>query len=860
MTTTARLLCLATAAILMAAPASAQEAGEVEPILEDEPVVEAEPTDPGLQLKLSPGARVSVDESLETNVVRLSFWHQEIPLGPQVAQAAIPAIRTFSAVPVSRNAVRLDLRLDPSVKGISVVRTSAEELEVHFSPHSFAGSALRLARRQAAASERDELVREDAELTAVLATPAVQAMPWFEWEPITWPMGTASPVRVPLPSAVGPYAFSHPPAEVRELWSQSELIMRSVAQIDQGEIVDAVATLAAMSHPDDWSRAAVALARGHAWSQPRTDGEPMHAGRAGDAFLLAAALKPNAPWAAWARGQAGYCFERERRPGEAIRQFTLAIEQAPTHADRPFWELGVGLAQLQKYRVTDGVHRIASKTGGLPKSSDARFVARQAVAHALWREGQSGLAASVVDLLLAEHPEQARNSAQDLRWSRMYLDAGRSAAALPYLERIETEGMRKVDRERARWWLHEAALSHRDSLTARKWLKELIDSTPGSVLVPMAKARLQLLDAIAADGSNPELSWQQVALDMRTRALEWPYTPIEDETLSMTAQLFAELGMVEEALDLYRWIEVRTPKEGGAIAYEHIVCELAPLAFNELRDRGELVAALGIYRGYLDNPSMHGCVDISTRADAAATAVTAGLPDLAARWLGQAVAEGNGGFDEARNLVALAQVYLQEGKIDAADQTLEYLDGAGLPRQAGVVEEAWGDVRSAQERWDEAAVAYTAAIAGSTRSVRRRAVVPSLRYRRGLARAHSGDLPGALADLRAAAPSAGARDEVLGWLRLAAVALQLAESPVELQEVITACNSADDEEPSDVQRRALAWYRAQALQKLGQAEEADALFAELVAGTDSWALLAQERLAAADFEASLDSLLAASLR
>jgi len=857
----AALMCLVLLASIGGAPALAQEGSVRDAVADGGPGSEVQQGLGTLGLRLSPGARVSVDESLEDSVVRLSFWHQEMPLGPQVAQAGVTSIRTFSSVPVSRNAVRLDLRLSEEVKGVSVVRTSPETLEVHFSAHSFAGTALRLEHRRSQQAQRDALVAEDSELTSVLGTPARQAVPWLEWEPLTWPVGTASPVRVPLQPALDPYSFSHPPVEVRALWSRNADIVDAVNKIDHGEIASGVRQLAALPHSGDASRAAVALARGYAWSRTNAQGEPFHPGRAADAFLLAAALVPDASWAAWARGQAGYGFERERRFDEALIQLRRAIAAAPDHADRPFWELGVGLALLGKGRTTEGLEQIASKTGGLPGTAvQARFAARHAVAWTLWREGQPGLAAAVVDLLIAEHPERARDPMYDQRWARIYLDAGRSAAALPFLERIEADGVRKVDRERARWWLHETALAHHDSLTARKWLKELIDGTPGSVLVPMATARLQLLDAVESEGSNPELSWQNVALDMRTRALQWPHTPIEDETLSMTAQLFAALGMVEEALHLYRWIEERTPTEGGAVAYQHVVCELAPQAFNELRSRGELIAALGIYRGYLDDPSMHGCVDIETRADAAATAVTAGLPDLAARWLGQAVAEGNGGTDEVRNLVALAQVYLQEHKVDAAAQTLEYLDGAQLPRPAGVVEEAWGDVHVAQERWADAAVAYTEAIETSESSVRRRAIIPSLRYRRGIALMHAGDPHAALEDLRASVPAAGAADPVSGWLHLASVAVQIAESPTELQEVVTACDAAAEGEPTEIQQRALAWYRAQALQRLGEHEPADALFADLVAGTDSWALLARERRAEREFHASVDGILAASVR
>jgi tetratricopeptide (TPR) repeat protein len=467
------------------------------------------------------------------------------------------------------------------------------------------------------------------------------------------------------------------------------------------------------------------------------------------------------------------------------------------------------------------------------------------------------LAAAVVDLLLADSPEIARSSAYDLRWARIYFDAGRSAAALPFLERMDADATRRVDRERARWWLHEAALVHRDSLTARKWLRRILEGTPGSTLVPLVRIRLEVLDAIEAEGAGKDLSWQEVALDLRTHALQWPHTPIEDEALSLTAQLFVELGLVEDALSLYRWIEERTPSVGGAIAYEHLVCRAAPQAFHELRGRGELIRALGIYRGFLDEPVMHGCVDVATRSDAASTAMTAGLPTLAARWLGQAVAEGTGGLDETRNLLALAEMYLVEGKIDAAAQTLDYLEGAALPEPSGLVDAAWGDVHLAQGEWAEAVTAFDAALEQVEGSVRTRGRAASLHYRRGLALDRLGRHDEAIAELRVGLDGGGADDPATGWLRLASALSRGGGDAATWEAILVSCDQAEAAGSDEQTLRALSWYRSQAMLGLGRAEEAKVLLDELATGPDTWALMARESMASTAFDASLEAILGA---
>ena len=823
----------------------------------------AQQDDSVLVLELSEGARVAAEESIDEGLLRISLWHQEIPIGAQVAGAGVPEILTFSTVPVSQYSIRLDLRLAEEVRGVTIDRTSSTRLEVRFASRPFEGQTVVLADRRAAeAADVAANTRRDRELAAILARPQKAVPPHVRWDPITWPMGFDSPVRVPLRADPEPHPFSTPPKEVREAWREDTALFTATTLADKGEVDEAMEQLRGLPNRDDRTTALIALARGYVWSRPGPSGEPTRAGRSADAYLLAAGLMPDASWAPWARGQAGYGFERELRFHEALLQYEMAIAAAPDHTDRPWWDLGVGLSLVQSRRPDEGVERLLATVGVLPTMArEARFTARRTVAHALWEQGEVAAAAAVLDLLLDTTPEIARDARYDGRWARMYLDGGRTAEALPFLERIEAHGDAKVDRERARWWLHEVALAHRDSKQARQWLRELILVTPGSVLVPMAQARLQVLDAIVAedeDEKRRELYWQEVAVAMREHALTWPYTPIEDEALSLTAQLFAYLGLTEEALELTHWVESRTPNEGGAIAYEEQICRLAPRAFSQMRARGELVRALGVYREFLDKPKMHGCVDIATRTDAAATAVTAGLPDLAARWLGQAVAEGTGGSEEARNLVELAHVYLADGKVQAAEQTLAYLEQADLPRPVAVADAAWGDVAMAQEDWGAAIAAYDAGLAEATRSVRTAALVPSLQFRRGSARERSGDLPGALEDLRVSVPQGGSEDPATGWLRLASVGARVGGSPDVYAEVLTACDEAAANDPEGRRARAVSWYRAVALEGVGRSDEAAPLLTELAAQGDAWGLFAREHVAAARFAESFDAILDAA--
>lgn len=807
-----------------------------------------------LELKLTPGARVTTDPKLSDGLFRIALWRQKGAVGPQVAQSRLPLLRSFHTVPYSRNALRLELRLVPEVRGVEVER-EGDTLRLTFTDRRFAGLSVQLQnRRVQEALDRRRNQSEDPLLTDALLETLVASRPWVEQAPILWPVGADSPVRPPLPLNSGPRRVPRPPVALREAWMGSELLSNVLQVAEAGDPRSAIRELRGLAMPSDDARALVAALRGYIYSLRLPDGEPYSAGFASDAFVLAAALAPEAAWSPWARGMAGYSYERESNHIEAEHQYRQAIEMAPDHEDRVFWELGRGVAMLQYRRVAQGIEQIRAYAGRLrSKDDDMLFEVRRSVAWGLWKDGEYAQAAAIADLVLAEHPTTARVPALDYFWSRIYLDAGRSAPALPFLERQLAEGKR-VWRERARWWLHESALQHRDTTEARRRLKQIIDETPGSTLVPLAKTRLLVLDSLAVEGKGEALSFQQTALGLREFAVAWPQTVVEGEALSYVAQLWLHLDLVQDGLNLYAWIEERNPGYRGPVARDEFYCRAAPTAFRELRSLGEVTRALGVYRGFLDDPSMHGCVDSQMRNDAAQAAMVAGLPNLAARWLGQAVAEGTSGLDESRHLVSLADIYVQQGKIDAAEQTLDYLQNSDLPEPPTQYAAARGDVYRHSERWEEALAAYDQALTEASLSVRTQQEAPMLHYHRGLVLQEMGELDDALVALRTGVEQGGAEDPVLGWLMVAAVGVRVAKTPEAWQAVIEAVDTAEEGEPGDSRARALQYYRASALEGLGKTPEAEQLLAGLAQGTDAWALRAREHQSRSKFDASVDAL------
>lgn len=802
-----------------------------------------------LVLHLTPGARVTAGSEIDEGVFRLTLSDQREPVGPQVSQRKPASVSSFSVVPVSSSSIRIDFRLSPAVKGVSLVKGAGDRLEVRFEESSFAGGGVHL-RGPDAVDEVDGAGAEPSALQTIIESPTIVAPTFVHWPPLYFGVGFESPIRKRLPLKLVSMNFGRVPDDVRQGWNEQEQLKEAALLIERGDLQAASKLISTIPADKDSRRALIALARAHLWSQPGADGEPLNAGWAADAFGLAAGLRPRSSWVPWARGKASAYHVADRHFQEAVVQAERAIKLAPEHPDRAYWEIALGQALLHLGRTPEGVAMLIEGDRKLPDEDRVTsFHVRRSAAYGLWVKGEATRASRIVDLLLEENPGLARLPGNDEIWSRIYLDAGRSAAALPFLERLESEGAKRIDRIRARWWLHEAALTHREVDLARTWLREILEKSPDSTLAPLARLRLQLMDLLATDEKEviADLRWQVVAMELRNIAYQWPHTVIEDEALSSSAQLFIGLELLEDGLNLYRWIEDRTPSTGGALAYEEIVCRTAPRLFDQLRSRGHVTRALGIYRGFLDDVRMHACVDPRTRAEAAATALAAGLPDLGATWLGRAIAEGAGGPEAAENLIQLASIYLAEGKVNEAEKTLEYIESAALPAPQARKDSAWGDIRIAQGQYDAAMARFDRAIDWASESMRTRAAVPSLRYRRGIAAEKAGDLPAALDDLLAGVREGGADDQAEGWFHVATVASQLGRGKVDWTTVLEACEEAEvgaDSAYPKAKRidrsRGISWYRAHALTRLGRAEEAQPLLAALGGGGDTWGLLARE--------------------
>jgi tetratricopeptide (TPR) repeat protein len=811
-----------------------------------------------LILDVSPRTRVTTIGEFEDGLFRLGLWHHDVPIAPQVVSSRLPVIVTFNTVPLGGSGVRLDLRLSPEVKAVAVVRSTSDTVELHFSSHTFAGAKVRfMARKGLAQADADSQQNTDTRLAEILAMQLVDPPGWLEWGPMTWPMGLESPLRPHLALRPEPHPFGRIPKTVRRGWNDSPILARSVELANQGRIIEASRAVSGLPLATDEARALLALARGYIWSQPDGDGEPITPGRAAQAYSLAAGLQPDATWAPWARGQAAYNFGRAMKFHNAIYNYEKAIALAPTDKSRSLWEVGAGLAMVEAGREQEGVARLVRNLGGLPSYSDGiRFTGRRAVAHVLWTEGEVSRAARILDLLLEESPALAKNPRHDERWGRLLLDADRPVLAYPYFERIARNSVIKVERERARWWLHESGLAQKDSVIARRWLRELLQNTPASTLGPLAKLRLRVLDSVESGGERmPGLRYQEVVLALRNQALEWGDTPVQDEALSFAGQLFFELDMLEDGLHLYRWVNERTPSEGGAIAYSKIICEWAPLAFDDLRVRGHTLRAVGVFRVFLDTPAGRTCVDSDMRAAAAATAETAGLPTLAIRWLGQAVATGGSTADDGLNLIELARLYLREDNLKSAEKTLRYIEATNTLIPAGLVDEVWGDIHLENKRFKKAEVAYARALEGVAKSARHRNRDARLRFQHGLAVRALGRHSEAVVALRQGIEGGGAPRGPQGWLRLLESTLIVASSPADYEKALEICAKSDQGELNETSHRAVNWHRSQALAMLGRTEEADQILQNLSGGTDAWAVMAVEAQLDRRFNKEIDRLL-----
>ncbi len=855
-----RLLAVAVAlTVSWAVPVAAQTPSAE---IADVPAPAAEPSNIFVLL-VDEGARITADEDLSDHVLTLEFWRQEGLLATQLRGLQVDGLNSFTIVPGRRSGQRLDLRLDPEVLSANIVRRGRTRLEITLSTSQFDGAAVRVKAAREAAPR--VLEGEDEQLSTILAEPLTAPPRWVLLEPFYFPLGADSPLREPVHRDLRPRHWGFVPPVIRDAWRSNETVREAVSMAEQGDPSAAARTLHGLKTPDDATRVLLALARGWIWGRPFDGGGTANDGVAAEAFQLAAALAPDAPWEPWARGRAGYHYERSQQWDEALVHYQQAITRGPDHRERPYWELGVGVTQLGRGRLDEGLASIERAAGQIPiEDEDNRFEARLAVLFALHANGDYARAGRVLDLLFEEHPVEANDPRWTVPWSLVLLDAGRAAQAMPWLERVEVTAQRRVRREHARWWSHEAALAMGDLKEARLALRRILEQTPGSALVPLARLRLRVLDLLALEPDKREIGWPTFGITLRELAQEWPFTVLEDEALSMAAQVFFTSGLLGDGLSLYAWIEARTDTVGGATAYEEVVCRYAPVWFQELRAAGEYVAALGVWTRFLEGPEMQACVDPRARAEAAATALTAGLPDLALRWLGQAVAEGRGGGNDTSNLVTMGRVYLDEGRPDAARRTLEFIENSDLPTDAGELAAAWGELLLADDEPAKAVKRFDAALRAAGTSVRGRGTIPSLRYWRGLARL-AAELEGAEEDLVYGLENGGTEDSVGGWLRVTGIRQDLAVEASDArwtprteagralwESVLAGAKLAEEAGAADAPARAARWHRASALVALGETDEGVAILEELGQTEDAWGLLARQRRGSLALEETLD--------
>ena len=819
---------------------------------------------------VDPNARVVTDGDVGDSVLTLGIWRSSVEISGQLRRASAEGLASWSVVPGPGSSVQVDLRLTPEVKAAEVIRRGPEVLEIQLSETRFAGASVRVRAqlREEAAARAGEA--PDTKLRSILDEPGRISPTWVQYPPFLLPVGPAGPMRNPVRWEVRPRTWGRVPTVIREGWSASPPLREAVLDAEDGSPVQAVMSIKDYPTPDDAARIAYALARGWILGQvdPAT-GQPVDPGRAGDSYLLAAGLAPDADWAAWARGRAAYHQEHERRFDESQYQARRAAQLRPEDPERPHWEVGAGISLVGRERWEEGIEQITSWLGGVPALDESvLFEGRRAVLVALWNQGDAWRAARVLDLLREEHPTLTNDPAWDEEWGLLLLDAGRYPEARGYFERLERTADTRVLRERSRWWLHEAAMGAGNLLEARRALRRLLEQTPGSALGPLTQMRLEILDLLAADPKERAIGWPELAVKLQEKALLWPQTSLELEALSLTAQIWLDEGLYEDGLRLYEWVDERGQPNRSALAFRRVLCEHAPAAFRSLRARDEHVAALGVWRRYLERPEMRTCVDPLLRADAAATALTAGLPEIALTWLGQAVAEGQRGRDDAYHLSKMAAIYLEEGRVDVARRTMEFLRTSELPVDEVQVEEVWGNLLVAEGRPAEALEHYDRAVAAAASSARRRPLIPELRLERGKARALVDDRAGATEDLRFALENKAGTDPVGNWLLVARLEQRFAETESDAKftprtaaaerawkavEGAIAAARALDVEPSAEQDRALTWFEASAKLALGKEKRARKLLQELGKGSDAWGLRARNRLGSLDVEQALDA-------
>jgi tetratricopeptide (TPR) repeat protein len=800
-----------------------------------------------LVLEIDENARVTAQPRPRDGRFVFSVSRQGTGLTYQLLQASHPLILHWASLPRTGTAEWIELRLADGVQGVFLERPTSRRLVLQFTDTPLAADAMR-ARNKANRAEADaaQNTRHDQPLLRILQMPLSPAPTVAKVGLFRFPVGANSPVRIAPSSSVRPLPFGTVPEIVRGAWAADQRLAAAIDLADTGKVQDANAKLRPVRMTDDPSRALLSLARGHVWSRVRADGEPAHPSWAAEAYLSAVGLYPDAPWSPWARGQAAHALWRDLRFGEAAMQSELAGRARPKHPDRPWWEVIGGHARIAAGDVDAGLTTLAAFADGLPALDQVpRFLARKAVARALWRSGDSVRAAAVLDLLTTEHPALAGDPKLDSDFIRIYLDAGRKDGAQPRLERLRTQAPEKVDRERASWWLHEVALTEGDEAGARILLAELLNRHPGSVLAPLARVRLAVLEAMAranrvdAEEEVEPAPWPALSLQLRQVALQWPRTAVEDEALSIVAQLWLEEDLLVDGLELSDWVAKRTPGEGGSTDHEGLVCEYAPKLVMALIRRGEPTRALGRFRQHLDDDRFRACVSPELEDLLIQAALDADLPQVAIEHLTRSVTLGASPDRLGAHLVQLANLQRRQGRLKLADRTLAFVRNRRLSVPDGATELAQAELDTAEGRAELALAGYLRAEAAGA---------PSTRLAAGRAEAYetTGQYEEAAAELETVV-AATQPDAAEAQLRLADLRRRVAKTPGEWEAVLAVLDGASEGRPAD-------WVRTDALFALERAEDLKPVLERLATESDAFGHWARELASAAAFEESLDSL------
>ena len=413
---------------------------------------------------------------------------------------------------------------------------------------------------------------------------------------------------------------------------------------------------------------------------------------------------------------------------------------------------------------------------------------------------------------------------------------------------MRTQADRRVDRERARWWLHEVALQEGDADNCRLLLHELLRRHPGSVLAPTARVRLSILDAVARHdrynekGQTAPPPWPTLSLKLRRVALQWPNTMVEDEALSIVGQLWFAEGLIQDGLELYEWLDRRTPEVGGATDSFAMVCEQGARLVSALFRRGEPIRALGRFRRHLDDDRFGSCVSPEMEDQLVSAATDAGLADLAIQRLGRAITRGVDPEREGEQLVQVAALQRAEGRLSVAERTLDFVRDRQLPVAGGREELARADLDVAAGRPEDALRGYDRAEArGATRS----AVLSG----RSRALEDLGELRAASAELSEAITRGDVPDPEAAWLRLADLQRRTSRDDRDWRAVL------DTLDKGKVEGRTADWIRTDALLALNRPAELEPVLARLTDESDAFGHWARELASAAAFEGDLDALL-----